>query len=146
MMNRILKMLSAAAFMLLLAGQALSGMTAQAAELLMFKEDGCPWCMAFDREVGRIYDNTSEARIAPLKRVDIYAIPKEYRHVGTIIYRPTFVLLDDERHVIGRIEGYPGFDTFWERLDMLLDTLKEHEAKKAAQGKMSGSKPPAQEG
>ncbi len=130
-MNRILKMLSVTTCMLL-AGQALSGVAARAAELLVFERDGCPSCIIFEHEVGRIYGNTKEAKVAPLKRINIKSIPDAYRHVGGIVYTPTFVLVDDARHVVGRIEGYPGFDFFWERLDMLLDKLKAHKATKAA--------------
>ena len=106
----------------------------QAAELLMFKEEGCPWCMKFDREVGRIYANTPEGKVAPLKRVDVDDVPAKYDFVGYVHFTPTFVLVDDEKHVIGRIIGYQGFDWFWEQLDIQLKKLKEHEAKKAAGG------------
>ena len=99
---------------------------ARAAQLVMFEEEGCPWCAAFRREVLPIYGNTKEGRIAPLRRVDIMkARPDDLKHVKGIIYSPTFVLLDDEGREVGRIEGYPGFDTFWERLDVLLQKLKK---------------------
>ncbi len=106
----------------------------QAAELLMFMEEGCPWCMKFDREVGRIYANTPEGKIAPLKRVDVDDVPDEYKFVGYVYFTPTFVLVDDEKHVIGRIIGYQNFDWFWEQLEIQLKKLKEHKAKKAARG------------
>ncbi len=105
----------------------------RAAQLVMFEEQGCPWCAAFRREVLPIYGNTDEAKIAPLRRVDRFGpIPEDLKHIKGIIYSPTFVLLDDDGHEVGRIEGYPGFDTFWERLDMLLAKLKEKKAREEA--------------
>ena len=59
----------AAAFALLLVAADL----ASAAELLMFTRKGCPWCAKFEAEVGRIYPQTDEGRLAPLRRIDIDA-------------------------------------------------------------------------
>ena len=44
---------------------------ADAAELVMFEQRGCPWCAAFDREIGPVYAKTPEGARAPLRRVDI---------------------------------------------------------------------------
>ena len=142
-MSRMRHIVGALALLAALVGSIGAG---RAAELLMFKEDACPWCMLFEREVGRIYANTPEGKAAPLKRIDIDAIPEAYRHVGKVVYRPTFVLLDDERHVIGRIEGYPGFDFFWLRLGRMLKEMEEHQARKAAHGQATPPKRPAREG
>lgn len=94
-----------------------------AAELVMFESAGCAWCAAWDREVGVIYDRTAEARIAPLRRVDIAAPrPADLAEVGPIVYTPTFVLLDGGREV-GRILGYPGEAHFWGLLGTELKKL-----------------------
>jgi hypothetical protein len=79
----------------------------------MFETLGCPWCMAWDAEVGVIYHKTAEGRAAPLRRLDIGA-PRtpELAALTGIEYTPTFVLMDDGREV-GRIVGYPGEDLFW---------------------------------
>ncbi len=133
-MSRMLRLLLPA---LLLAVAAVMPGTprAMAAELVMFDDEACPWCIRFKEEVGRIYANTPEGKAAPLKIIDAAEVPKEYEHLEPIIYTPTFVLLDDEKHIIGRIEGYPGYDFFWLRLGKLLEKLKEHKARKAAQQK-----------
>lgn len=108
---------------------------ASAAQLVMFEERGCPWCAAFRREVLPIYDKTDEAKVAPLRRVDVMQPrPDDLKHIRGIVYSPTFVLLDDDGREVGRIEGYPGFDTFWERLDMLLQKLKK-DRKKASEAR-----------
>ncbi len=97
--------------------------SAQAAELVMFETLGCPWCMAWDAEVGVIYHKTAEGRTAPLRRFDIDdPRPPELAALPDIIYTPTFVLMDGGREV-GRIVGYPGEDLFWGMLGELFQRL-----------------------
>lgn len=96
---------------------------AGAAELVMFEAVGCSWCEAWDRDVGAIYDRTAEARIAPLRRVDLNAPrPADLAEIGGIVYTPTFVLVEDGREV-GRILGYPGEAHFWGLLGVELQKL-----------------------
>ena len=96
---------------------------AQAAELVMFETLGCPWCMAWDKEVGVIYHKTAEGRSAPLRRFDIGdPRPPELAALPDIIYSPTFVLMDGGREV-GRIVGYSGEDHFWGLFGELLAQL-----------------------
>lgn len=96
---------------------------ARAAELVMFETDGCPWCEAWDREVGVVYDRTEAGRRAPLRRVALDAPrPADLGHIDNIVYTPTFVLLDEGRE-IGRILGYPGDNHFWGLLGVILENL-----------------------
>jgi protein-disulfide isomerase len=96
---------------------------ARAVELVMFETPGCPWCLAWDAEVGVIYHKTEEGRSVPLRRLDIGdPRPPELAALGDIIYTPTFVLMDGENEV-GRIVGYPGEDHFWGLLGELLARL-----------------------
>ena len=92
-----------------------------ACELVMFHSLSCKWCEAWEREVGVVYDKTTEARAAPLRRVDVHnRRPADLRALAPIVYTPTFVLLNDGRE-LGRITGYPGEDHFWGLLGVLLD-------------------------
>ena len=93
---------------------------ANAYELVMFRRAGCPWCGAWDRDIGPIYGRTEIGRQAPLRLVDLdrdsvtgFALRSPIR------FTPTFVLVDGARE-IGRIEGYPGEDFFWGRLESLV--------------------------
>ena len=96
------------------------GTPAQALELIMFQKPGCPWCEAWDEEVGIAYPNTDEARQAPLRRVDITdEIPEDLKEIKAVNFTPTFVLFDSGRE-IGRISGYPGAEFFWFLLDEIL--------------------------
>ncbi len=86
---------------------------ASAAELVMFEERGCPWCVRWHAEVGVGYPKSSEGQRAPLRVVDIHASrPADIAFIKGIRASPTFVLIDRGRE-IGRIVGYPGSDFFW---------------------------------
>src|SRR5262245_21671713 len=92
---------------LLLAG------AADAAELVMFRRDGCPYCARWDREIGPIYPRTDIGRRAPLRVINLdRANASSLRIHGGIHYTPTFVLVDNGEEV-GRIEGYTGNDFFF---------------------------------
>jgi thioredoxin-related protein len=110
-------MLAAAAILIALAG---SAMPAGAAELVMFRSAGCPYCAAWDRAIGPIYPKTDIGKRAPLRQVDIGQTSEvKIALVSPIRFTPTFVLVDSGRE-LGRIEGYPGEDFFWGLLERLL--------------------------
>ncbi len=99
------------------------GGNAWSAELVMFESDACPWCEAWDEEIGAIYPLTAEARIAPLRRVDHDAKrPADLSGLRPVIYTPTFVLVEGGREV-GRILGYPGEEHFWGLLEIELKKI-----------------------
>jgi hypothetical protein len=106
--------------LLALAGLMLIFNTADAAELVMVRRDGCPWCTWWDREIGPIYGKTELGRRAPLRMVDIARVASALRTRGPVIYTPTFVLAENGQE-IGRIEGYPGNAFFWGLLEQLLE-------------------------
>lgn len=92
---------------------------AAATELVMVEEDGCVWCALWDSEIAPAYPNTSEGRFAPLRRVDIDALPDDLIVVRRVGFTPTFLIVENGREV-ARIEGYPGADFFWPVLANLL--------------------------
>lgn len=109
----------AAAFALALIAMDFAG----AAELLMFTRKGCPWCAKFEAEVGKVYPQTEEGRLAPLRRIDIDAPgPADLKGIPADRLTPTFVLVDKGRE-IGRIRGYAGQDFFFGQLQHLLRSL-----------------------
>jgi hypothetical protein len=102
--------------------------SASAAELLMLRREGCPWCAAWDREIGPIYGKTDIGRRTPLRVLDLDRDRIDVALNTPVIYTPTFVLAEDGREV-GRIEGYPGDHFFWgllERLVQQLPTRQKH--------------------
>ena len=107
-----------------LVGLAAQPSRAHAAELLMFEEQGCPWCRRWHAEVGVAYPKTAEGRRAPLRRLEIHGRkPDGIALAAPVRATPTFVLVENGRE-IGRITGYPGADFFWGLLDGLLAKLE----------------------
>jgi thioredoxin-related protein len=97
--------------------------TVQAAELLVVGSPTCPYCKAWEIEVGSIYEKTAESKRASLRRVDIKRIettPLVFKE--PVKYTPTFILLDKDVEV-GRIVGYSNEATFWGLLNELLTRL-----------------------
>ncbi len=94
-----------------------------ASELIMFNSPYCEWCEVWEEEVGVVYDKTREARIAPVRRVDIDdERPGGLKWIRRVVYTPTFVLIDGGKE-IGRINGYPGEGFFWGLLDEMVKKL-----------------------
>jgi hypothetical protein len=94
-----------------------------AAELIMYRRAGCPWCLAWDREIGPIYHKTEFGRSAPLRMIDIGRPDRQEIFLSSPIrYTPTFVLVAESRE-IARLEGYPGEDFFWANLARIFKRL-----------------------
>lgn len=92
----------------------LAALPARAAELLMFEERGCPWCLRWKQEVGVGYPRTPEGQRAPLRTVELHlGAPQGVQLALPVRVSPTFVLVDDSGREVGRIVGYPGADFFW---------------------------------
>ncbi|NNG03886.1 MAG: thioredoxin fold domain-containing protein [Inquilinus sp.] len=107
---------------------------ATAAELVMFESAGCPYCRAWDREIGAIYPLSDLAAAAPLRRVDIDAErPSDLAGIDAIVFTPTFVLFDDGREV-GRITGYIGEYQFWGLLDGMFRPMPRSAERSVAEG------------
>ncbi len=94
-------------------------------ELVMFEQAGCPYCAAWDREIGTVYAKTDEAHVVPLRRVDIHAPrPADLKDVELAHFTPTFVVMHCGRE-FARITGYISQDQFWGLLDASLKQMKE---------------------
>ena len=89
------------------------------AELVMVEEDGCMWCARWNAEIAAIYPKTAEGTFAPLRRVEIDAIPADVTVKRRVVFTPTFLIVEDGQE-LARIEGYPGEDWFWPILSNLL--------------------------
>ena len=101
-----------------------SAIAALSAELVMIDQKGCHWCAKWDEEIGTIYPITEEGQRAPLRRVNIRALPDDLTFASKPVFTPTFILVHDGRE-LGRIEGYPGEDFFWPLITQLLDAHPE---------------------
>lgn len=88
-------------------------------ELLMYRRAGCPYCLAFDREIGPIYAKTDIGKRVALRHVDVERDAAPVALVSPVRFTPTFVLVENGRE-LARIEGYPGEFFFWGLLEKLL--------------------------
>lgn len=92
-----------------------------AAELLMFRQAGCPWCNAWDRTIAPIYPKTDIGKKFTLRHVDLHGDRKGWPQLKVPVrFTPTFVLVDQGRE-LGRIEGYAGEHFFWGQLERLAE-------------------------
>lgn len=97
----------------------LASLPAAATELVMVEEAGCVWCARWNAEIAPAYPNTSQGRFAPLRRVEISALPEDLEIQRRVTFTPTFLIVDEGRE-LARLEGYPGEDFFWPILARLL--------------------------
>jgi hypothetical protein len=118
------------AFSALVAIVILTG-AADAAELVMVRRDGCPYCERWDREIGPIYAKTEIGRRAPIRMINLSRERNLPFQHGPIIFTPTFVLVENGREA-GRMEGYTGDEFFWVRLANLLAMLPQQAPKGAS--------------
>ena len=87
-------------------------------QLVMFEQAGCPFCAAWNHDIGGIYGKTDEAKLLRLRRVDIHVRrPSDLVAIAGVIYTPTFIVLHCGQEV-QRIVGYSGAEQFWELLDI----------------------------
>lgn len=82
------------------------------------------WCARWNAEIAPIYPKTAEGAFAPLRRVEIHAIPADIIVTRPVNFTPTFLIVEDG-HELARIEGYPGEDWFWPILAKLLQDTTE---------------------
>jgi thioredoxin-related protein len=93
---------------------------AKGAELAVFSSAHCPYCLAWEREIGRAYASTEEGQKVPARRLDIDARrPSDLAKIRDVDVTPTFVLVD-QGHEVGRIVGYNGKLRFWADMRKLL--------------------------
>jgi hypothetical protein len=93
---------------------------AEGLELVMVEQRGCAYCLAWHADVGPEYPITPEGRTAPLRVVDLRALPDDLSLARRPVFTPTFILMRDGQEIT-RLEGYPGEDFFWPLLGRMLD-------------------------
>ena len=79
----------------------------------MFERDGCVWCARWNREIAPVYDKTDEAKVLPLRRINMdHDKEPGVQLASPVRFTPTFLIVDDGRE-IGRITGYMNDESFW---------------------------------
>jgi thioredoxin-related protein len=101
-------------------GRATAARAAGRVEIVMFRRAGCPWCHAWDREIGPIWPKSDVGARHPMRMIDLDADPMpDIALARPVRFTPTFVVAADGAE-IGRIEGYPGQDFFWGLMERLV--------------------------
>ncbi len=117
------------AIMVVLANMLAFSSPALTAELVMLDQQGCAWCERWKKEIGPIYPKTDEAKIAPLRMVDINKpIPADLKNISIERFTPSFILVEDGKE-ISRMRGYAGDEFFWFLLDEMITKLPEKSTK-----------------
>jgi hypothetical protein len=84
-----------------------------ARELIMITSQHCPYCMAWERDVGRIYHKSPYADSLPLTRLEFgSALPEDIKISSDLRGTPTFLILEN-RIEIDRLVGYSDAEMFW---------------------------------
>ncbi|MBX9635786.1 MAG: hypothetical protein K2X44_12455 [Magnetospirillum sp.] len=88
----------------------------QAAQLVLYETQSCPWCKRWQRDIGGRYAETKAGHLLPLRRVDMQKpLPADLAAIPHVAAIPTFVLVQCGREV-GRVVGYSNEATFWNAL------------------------------
>jgi hypothetical protein len=83
------------------------------ASLIMVTSEYCPFCKAWEYDVGVVYDKSPYAQILPLTRVDMGTpIPEGVVLQKPIVGTPTFLIIRDGQE-IDRQRGYDDEEMFW---------------------------------
>ena len=90
--------------------------------LVFVTSEHCPFCKAWEQQVGHLYDQTPYGKNAPLRRIDISMIRIELPDLSPqVIGTPTFIVRESGKE-IGRIRGYTDADMFYWQLSEYLST------------------------
>jgi hypothetical protein len=94
--------------------------------MIYFKTEFCPWCKAFESDVMRIYSRTDEGRDLPITEVTLRGKNKQFPKLEkTVLYVPTFIILDRDGKERGRIFGYSQ-DFFWVKLGGIIKSIRKN--------------------
>ena len=92
---------------------ALSQIAIASTRLVMVTSDHCPFCQAWERDVGVVYDKSPYAPALPLTQVDMgSAMPEGVALLKPVVGTPTFLIIRDGKE-IDRQRGYDDAEVFW---------------------------------
>lgn len=82
-------------------------------ELIFITSEYCPFCKAWEQDIGSLYHRTTYAKQAPLRRIDIAEVEFELPEIVVdVVGTPTFLIFQNGIE-IGRIEGYQSAEMFF---------------------------------
>lgn len=106
------------------AGTAAQAREARDLQLLMIRRKGCVWCARWDREIGPLYDQNPDGRLAPLLMLDADGPYPDGLALARMPWvTPSFILVKRGAEVT-RHDGYPGAERFFPVLRGMLDQAR----------------------
>ena len=91
-------------------------------KMFMLTDERCVYCIVWEKQIGKIYNNTEISKIFPLHRMYINQIDKIKKNkIFNTDITPTFVMYKNNVE-IGRISGYSNPEMFWWQVDEIIDT------------------------
>ena len=91
----------------------LPGIAIAGTMLVMVTSDYCPFCQAWERDVGVVYDKSPYAPLLPLTRVEMGSeMPEGVSLQAPVVGTPTFLIIQDGQE-IDRQRGYDDAEMFW---------------------------------
>ena len=98
---------------LFISSAGLAAEQARSLELVFITSEYCPFCKAWERDVGQIYDSTPYALKARLRQVDLGDVDSALPAGAVKVFgTPTFLIVENNTE-IGRIEGYQSSEMFF---------------------------------
>ena len=92
---------------------ALSHIAIASTRLVMVTSDHCPFCQAWERDIGVLYEKSPYAPLLPLTRVNMGSpIPEGVVLQKPVVGTPTFLIIRDGQE-IDRERGYHDEEMFW---------------------------------
>ena len=92
---------------------ALSHIAIASTRLVMVTSDHCPFCQAWERDIGVLYEKSPYAPSLPLTRVDVgSAMPEGVALQSPVLGTPTFLIIHNGQE-IDRQRGYDNAEMFW---------------------------------
>ena len=92
---------------------ALSHIAIASTRLVMVTSDHCPFCQAWERDIGVLYEKSHYATSLPLTRVEIgSAMPEGVTLQSPVLGTPTFLIIHNDQE-IDRERGYDNAEMFW---------------------------------
>ena len=101
------------AFALALALSAPPYIAAADSRLIMVTSDYCPYCQAWERDIGAVYHKSPYAPALPLTRVYLESkMPEDMTFQKPVVGTPTFLIIRNGQE-IDRQRGYIDAEMFW---------------------------------
>ena len=85
--------------------------------LIAVMSDHCPFCEAWEEDIGRDWDSLNISRVRQLHIALLdETLPEPFSHLPAASVTPTFILVDGDTEV-ARFVGYQDQDIWWMQMD-----------------------------